>query len=261
MDLQMDAAEATEYKNPSQAARRVTEKWATNNLYCIACTSGQVESEKPNTPVLDYTCPSCGITYQLKSKNGRHGPQVSNSAYEPKMVAIKAGVAPNYAFLEYSRTTWSITGLFIVPGHFMSPSVIQRRNPLGPNARRAGWVGSNIPLGQLPSSARVPVVENGAARCASDVREDWQRYAFLKADRRAQGGWGADTLSCVGELQKETGASEFDLQTFYSRFEQQFGLWHPDNHHVEAKIRQQLQVLRNGGILQFIGRGQYRILT
>lgn len=261
MELQMDPAEAQTYKNMSQVARHVTEKWATNNFYCVACPSDRVESEKPNTPVLDYTCPDCSTTYQLKSKHGRYGRVVTNSAYGPKMAAIEAGLAPNYAFLEYSRTTWRITDLFIVPGHFMSPSVIQRRNPLGPNARRAGWVGSNILLGQLLPDARITVVENGSVRTVSDVRADWQRYAFLKADGRGRGGWGADTLSCVRKFQKETGASEFTLQTFYARFEGQLGLWHPDNQHVEAKIRQQLQVLRDGGVLQFLGRGQYRILS
>lgn len=260
MDLQMDAAEAKSYKNLSQAARRITEKWATDNLYCVACPCDRLEPAKPNTPVLDYTCPDCGTTYQLKSKNGRHGRVVPNSAYEPKMAAIEAGLAPNYAFLHYSRITWIVIDLFIIPGYFMSPSVIQRRNPLGPNARRAGWVGSNILLGQLPSDARVTVVENETVRTVSDVRADWQRYAFLKADGRGGGGWGADTLSCVRKLQKETGTSEFTLQTFYAYFEEQLGQWHPDNQHVEAKIRQQLQVLRDGGVLRFIGHDRYRIL-
>ena len=33
---------------------------------------------------------------------------------------------------------------------------------------------------------------------------------------------------------------------------------HPDNHHIKDKIRQQLQMLRDNGIIEFIGRGHYR---
>jgi type II restriction enzyme len=34
---------------------------------------------------------------------------------------------------------------------------------------------------------------------------------------------------------------------------------HPANRHVRAKIRQQLQVLRDAGLLDFVGRGEYRM--
>jgi hypothetical protein len=34
---------------------------------------------------------------------------------------------------------------------------------------------------------------------------------------------------------------------------------HPSNHNVRAKIRQQLQFLRDKGVLDFVGRGQYRM--
>ena len=33
---------------------------------------------------------------------------------------------------------------------------------------------------------------------------------------------------------------------------------HPANRHVEPKIRQQLQVLRDMGLVEFLGRGRYR---
>jgi hypothetical protein len=34
----------------------------------------------------------------------------------------------------------------------------------------------------------------------------------------------------------------------------------PANHHVEAKIRQQLQVLRDLGYLRFVSRGVYEVI-
>ncbi|MCI9138110.1 MAG: hypothetical protein HFH48_11245 [Lachnospiraceae bacterium] len=33
---------------------------------------------------------------------------------------------------------------------------------------------------------------------------------------------------------------------------------HKNNHNIEAKIRQQLQILRDKGFIEFLGRGHYR---
>ena len=259
LSLQMGTAEL--YKSRSQAARRITEEWAATNLYCLACPSNRVISEPANTPVLDYTCRDCSATYQLKSKNGTFGQVVQNSAYAPKMSAIENDRVPHYAFLQYSRAAWRVTGLFVVPAHFISPAIIQKRNPLRETARRAGWVGSNILLGRLPQDARISVVSEGFVREPSVVRDDWRRYGFLQSDQRGGSGWGADTLDCVRTLQKETRGREFTLQACYASFKNELASWHPGNRHVEDKIRQQLQVLRDGGLLEFLGRGRYRILT
>lgn len=40
-------------------------------------------------------------------------------------------------------------------------------------------------------------------------------------------------------------------------FEAELQLKHPENHNVKAKIRQQLQILRDKGLIQFLGNGQY----
>jgi len=53
---------------------------------------------------------------------------------------------------------------------------------------------------------------------------------------------------------------EFTLDDMY-RFENYHGELHPENHNVKPKIRQQLQVLRDAGIIEFIARGRYRVLT
>ena len=261
MDLQLDPSVAAQYKSPAQIARVVTEHWAKGNLYCVACQSGRVTSGPNNTPVCDYVCPECGAIYQLKSKNGRFGRVVTNSEYDQKVSAIRTGAVPHYIFLGYSIPAWTVNNLFVIPAHFISQSVIQRRNPLGPKARRAGWVGSNTLVGSLPAEARVSVVENGAVRPPHSVRSDWQKFELLGSDSRASGGWGAEILGCVRELHRETGDWEFTLQDFYSRFVGDLSLRHPENHNVEAKIRQQLQVVRAGKILEFLGRGQYRLIA
>ncbi|HIT35518.1 MAG TPA: restriction endonuclease, partial [Candidatus Faecousia intestinavium] len=44
-------------------------------------------------------------------------------------------------------------------------------------------------------------------------------------------------------------------------FEEELILKHPDNHNIRAKIRQQLQQLRNRGIILFLGNGQYQKIS
>lgn len=177
------------------------------------------------------------------------------------MKAISSGKAPNYIFLNYSKEDWVVQGLFVIPGHFFTPAIIERRPPLPSTTRRAGWVGSNILLGQLQKDARVVLVAEYRQEIDPNlVRKAWQRFAFLGKDSRAYGGWGADVLECVRQLQEDTGQNKFSLQNFYQRFESELSRRHPANQNVQAKIRQQLQVLRDGGTLQFLSSGQYLVL-
>jgi type II restriction enzyme len=53
--------------------------------------------------------------------------------------------------------------------------------------------------------------------------------------------------------------TEFTLQDVYA-FAVQLEKLHPGNWHVRDKIRQQLQVLRDLGLIEFTGRGRYRSL-
>lgn len=74
-------------------------------------------------------------------------------------------------------------------------------------------------------------------------------------------------LSTAGseyELKSKRGAighkiSDGTCDTFVQRmFAGQLQLRHPMNNNIRPKIRQQLQVLRDRGFLEFIGRGLYR---
>lgn len=65
-------------------------------------------------------------------------------------------------------------------------------------------------------------------------------------------GWVEEVAQVVRSLPRE-----FTLGEVYqhgSRLAAKF----PGNDHVEAKIRQSLQVLRDDGMIEFLGRGKYR---
>ena len=63
-----------------------------------------------------------------------------------------------------------------------------------------------------------------------------------------------DVLVCVERIKK----TEFSLEDVYA-FEEYLKAKHPLNNNVKAKIRQQLQILRDKDVIEFVGRGQYRM--
>ena len=62
-----------------------------------------------------------------------------------------------------------------------------------------------------------------------------------------------DTLHCVNAIDAE----EFCLRDMYN-FEELLWQKHPANNNVKPKIRQQLQFLRDKGVIEFLGNGYYR---
>jgi type II restriction enzyme len=254
--LELSAEIAARYKSFSQKARVLTEKWASDNLYCPACPSDTLEHTTSGKKVVDFVCPECDEQYQLKSQSHPFGFRVVDSAYEPKIEAIRTGTIPNFLFLRYDLKELAIRiqDLFLIPRYFMWSSLIERRKPLSERARRSGWVGSNILLGNLPDDAKIPIVKGGQEMPKNVVRNSWVRYLFLREKTQYSRGWLADVLARVRKLEKET----FSLVDVYA-FESELARLHPKNKHIKPKIRQQLQVLRDHGIVEFLGKGVYRI--
>lgn len=223
MDLSLNMAVAEGYTSKSQIARRITEDWASRNMYCVACDCDQLVPVRNNTAVLDYFCQECEARYQLKAKKASFGNSVTNSAYDKKIGAIQNGVLPHYAFLRYSASSERVTDLFLIPRHFFNAGMIVARPPLKEQAQRSGWIGSKILLGELPTDARVGVVAGSTVRDPAEARADWARYTFLETEQDAPKGWAADILICVRKLAKETGSREFTARQFINAFVKNFG--------------------------------------
>jgi type II restriction enzyme len=254
MKLELSPEIASNYKSFSQRARVLTEKWALENLYCPACPSDNLVPTTPGREVVDFICPDCDERYQLKSQSHPFGNRVVNSAYEPKIRAIRTGTIPNFLFLRYDPEELLVSDIFAVPKHFISKSIIEPRKPLSEHARRHGWRGSNIVLRNLPLDARIPIIKNKQEMPKNTVRDLWNRFLFMREQSVNSRGWLADVLACVRRLDKET----FALADIYA-FDTQLAKLHPRNKHVRPKIRQQLQVLRDYDTIEFLGKGIYRI--
>ena len=90
-----------------------------------------------------------------------------------------------------------------------------------------------------------------------EVLEKWNRTEFVKTTRDIEAkGWLLDVLLCVERIRKE----EFTLDEMYA-YEGYLQTKHPLNNNVKPKIRQQLQFLRDRGLIEFVGRGRYRLIT
>jgi len=242
------------YKSPSQRARVATETWGSDNLYCPNCAENRLDCTPPNTPTIDYVCRKCKSAFQLKSQGSPLSFRIVDAAYSSMRDAIRSKRTPNLFVMHYDRKEWSVSNVILVPNFAFSMSAIEKRKALGPQARRAGWVGCNILLGRIPADAKIPIVTEGCAISSSEVRRQYARLRPLESLTSENRGWTLDVLNAVRGL----GMSDFALSDVYA-LESSLGRLHPHNRHVRDKIRQQLQVLRDLGLIAFLGRGHYRL--
>lgn len=254
MNLLLHTAGLDGYKSASQRARVGTESWGADNFFCPACDSPRLTRTPDNTAAIDYACPSCNSPYQLKSQSKVFGPKIVDAAYSEMKKAILADRTPNLFVMHYDLTAWSVRNIILVPHFAFSLSIVECRAPLPATARRAGWIGCNILLGKIPQDARIPILTNGQFNPRRNVREAYNRLRPLEKLKVEKRGWTLDVLQVVRSL----GEPQFTLSEVYA-YKDALSKIHPGNRHVRDKIRQQLQVLRDLGLLIFIGNGSYRL--
>ena len=254
VDLGMRCELAANLSSPSQRARVLTEAWVEDNMYCPACESDSLDRLARGTRLLDFRCGDCEEGFQLKAQRHAFGKRVLDSAWSVMHEAVTSGSAPGFLFVRYDSTACRVSQMFVVPGHFVTPMVIEKRPPLREHAQRAHWIGCNILLENIPAAARIAVVEAPSIHPAREVREHWRRFAFVKKAQQRAPGWVGDVLACVQRL----GKPSFTLHELYA-FEDELKSLHPENQNIQAKIRQQLQVLRDRRIVRFLGRGTYSV--
>ncbi len=256
MNLKFNTDLASTYTNNSQVARVLTESWVKDNSYCPNCGKDQISEYPNNQPVADFFCTFCNEDYELKSKNGNLGKKIVDGAYSSMIERITSDANPNFFFLTYSKTNWKVNDFLIIPKHFFQPEIIEKRNPLAETARRAGWIGCNIDLQRIPELGRIFFVRNSIISARKSVLENWRKTVFLRNETPQAKGWTLDILKCIDRIN----SIEFALDNVY-KFEDELKMNHPENNHVKDKIRQQLQILRDKNIIEFVSRGKYRKIT
>ncbi len=252
MKLNLDIGRAAKYISKSQVARVLTEHWVSANSYCPNCGEDNLRKYQDNKPVADFYCSVCKEDYELKSKSGLLGNKIVDGAYNTMIQRITSDINPNFFFLTYNQSSWTVSNFLIIPKHFFTSEIIEKRKPLAITAKRAGWVGCNIDLNVIPSLGRIFLVKESNTLKKEDVLSKWNKTLFLKTLSIENKGWTLDVLNCIDKIPGQ----EFSLPDIY-RFENELQKKHPNNSFIQPKIRQQLQILRDKGIIKFVSKGKY----
>ncbi len=256
MQIILDKNIASNYKSPSQKIRVITEHWVETQVYCPSC-GNKMKKYPNNNPVGDFYCLYCSEDYELKSKKGNNLPKkVVDGAYKTMIERLLGAHNPSFFFLNYELPSYKVINFVIIPKHFFIPNIIEKRKPLSRGARRAGWVGCNILLTNIPNSGKIFYIKDAKVESKEKVLEQWKKTLFLReAKKKELKGWILDIMNCIDELNKQI----FTLSEIYD-FEKVLAVKHPNNKHIKDKIRQQLQFLRDKGYIEFLGNGKYRLV-
>ena len=253
MDLDLSPYLNPEYQSPSQRTRVVSEPWVAHEFYCASCGSS-LTPYRANTPVYDFYSESCGEKFQLKASKSPIKSKATGAKFDKLWHSILSNSQPSLVLLHYDRPKWRVRDLTLIHRACITKSCIRRRKPLSDRAERAGWEGCDILLKDIPELGKIPVVTEGKVRDKVLVLGQWKQSSKLLGANPLERGWLSDILRCVERLYVD-----FRVSDVYS-FEEELARLHPDNRHVKDKIRQQLQRLRDMGILKPISRGEYRYL-
>ncbi len=252
MHLDLDIYGALKYKSKPQKARFVTEEWVHRNVLCPGCGK-RLERYANNTPVADFYCLNCEEDYELKAVSKAIGKSIADGAYHTMIERLSSRSNPNLLLLQYDAQCWTIMNLAAIPKYYFTPDIIRKRNPLSSTARRAGWVGCNILVGKIPTAGKIQIISNQLIQPLEKIITAWNKTSFLKEIKNNETkGWLLQTMRCIDRI----GKHEFQLKDLYE-YETMLREAFPENNHIKEKLRQQLQILRDRGYLDFVGGGIY----
>lgn len=257
MDLSFEAQRANHYASASQKIRILSEYWVGRQVYCPNCGRCHIDKYRNNSPAADFYCSVYREDYELKSQRTLLHTKVVDGTYRTMIEKMNSNTNPNLFLLGYSVETLSVINLLVIPKHFFTAQIIERRRPLSPTARRAGWVGCNILLQEIPHAGRIFLVRNRVVESKPEVLAKWQKTLFLRDEKNLGAkGWLLNVMRCIERLEQRA----FSLEQVYS-YEGELRQIYPKNRYIKEKIRQQLQLLRDKGYLEFTGGGTYRLAS
>lgn len=254
MNFCFDLDLAKNYRSNSQKIRVMSESWLGKNIFCPVCGNPHICNLDNNRPVADFQCDNCGDIFELKSKNGKFGKKVNDGAYDTMIKRINSLSNPHLFLMNYTDD-YKVTDLLFVPKFFFVDEIIEKRKPLSKNARRAGWTGCNILLNNIPTQGKISIIEKQIVKKPKEIIDLYTNINQLKTNNLDSRGWLMDVLNCVNSID----SIDFSLSDIY-QFTEELQKKHINNNNIEAKIRQQLQLLRDKGFIEFLDRGHYKKL-
>jgi type II restriction enzyme len=255
MELFFQDSAAVAYTSLSQKARVLSEKWVDESVFCPNCGKSRIDKFPNNQPVADFQCLNCKEQFELKSKKDNLGIKIVDGAYKTMIERLESNNNPNFFLLNYNLHNYSVKNFVVIPKHFFVPEIIEKRKPLTPSAKRAGWIGCNILLRSIPETGKIFYIRNGQVESKECVLSNWRKTSFLRDEKEMPAkSWLLHIMRSIEKIGKQ----DFFLDDVYA-FEKELSKLHPENNHVKDKIRQQLQILRDKGYLTFSARGRYSL--
>lgn len=252
MNLTLNYKIASNYRSNSQIAKVLTEDWVARNSYCPNCGTPHLTAFKNNQPVADFFCDTCSEEFELKSKKGVLSKTIVDGAYKTMIERINSENNPNLFYLTYTKEL-QVDNFLIIPKQFFTEDIIVRRPALSGSARRAGWIGCNIDISKVSEIGRVYLIRDSKVMNPKRVKIEFNKTLFLRGKKQEARGWLLDVMLCIDKIK----SNQFALDDIY-KFEEKLKTKHPGNNFIKDKIRQQLQMLRDKGIIEFTSRGCYK---
>ena len=241
----------TWYTSNSQRIRKMSESWAWENIYCPKCWSSIIQYWN-NKPVADFYCKKCKEDFELKAKKSNTlWKIIPDGSYKTMIERLNSETNPSFFFLTYTPQ-FEISNFLIIPKFFIRPeNILEAPRVL---KDRGDYMMCNISLQGIPESWKIFYIKDKELLEKKTILESWEKTCFLQNSKWDAKWWLLDIIQCIESLWKK----EFlltDMQQFVPLLQQK----HPNNNFIPDKIRQQLQVLRDKGYLEFKGRGSYKI--
>ena len=203
LNLNLYSSLSNNYSSNSQKIRVLTEKWALENIFCPSC-GGVISDYENNKPVADFYCKTCAEDYELKSKKDKMGKKIVDGAYSTMIERLQSASNPNFFFLNYDRNSLNISNFIVIPKHFFTPEIIEKRKPLSSTAKRAGWIGCNILLETIPQSGKIFYIKDGKSKSKNEIVDNWNKTIFLKENKNLDSrGWILDIILCIEKMNKK----------------------------------------------------------
>ncbi len=108
-------------------------------------------------------------------------------------------------------------------------------------------------IDKIPKQGKIEIISNGIEINRDNAIKEVIKSSELEIKQIDSRGWLMDVLNCMNKIK----SSFFSLEDMY-KFEYELQIRHPENHNVKPKIRQQLQLLRDKGFVEFLGNGKYK---
>lgn len=203
MNVLLDISIGEKYSNPSQKVRVITENWVAKNAFCPRCGNDKLKQCENNKPVSDFICTNCGNVFECKAKKGSLGIKITDGAYDSMIKRINDENNADFFFMSYSYNDFCVDDFIFVPKYFFTERIIEKRKPLSPNARRAGWVGCNILLGEIPEEGRIKIIKNRIIQNKDSICDKVNKTKFISNISLFSRGWLLDVMNCVNKINRQ----------------------------------------------------------